>query len=114
MSDCLFCKFVSGAIKPDMVYEDDDLIAFRDIAPQAPTHVLVVPRKHIASLDAAKSEDAELLGKLMLAAQKIARREGIAASGYRTVNNCNADAGQTVFHIHVHLLGGKRLITPFG
>ena len=114
MSDCLFCKFVSGAIKPDMVYEDGDLIAFRDIAPQAPTHVLIVPRKHIASLDAARPEDAELLGKLMLAAQKIARREGIAASGYRTVNNCNADAGQTVFHIHIHLLGGKHLVTPFG
>jgi histidine triad (HIT) family protein len=114
MSDCLFCKMVAGEIKPNMVYEDGELIAFLDIAPQAPTHVLIVPRKHIASLDAAKPEDAELLGKLLLAAQKIARQEGIAASGYRTVNNCNADAGQTVFHIHVHLLGGKRLISPFG
>jgi histidine triad (HIT) family protein len=97
-----------------MVYEDGDLIAFRDIAPQAPVHVLIVPRKHIASLDKAKPEDAELLGKLSLAAQKIARQEGIAVSGYRTVNNCNADAGQTVFHIHIHLLGGKKLTTPFG
>ena len=114
MSDCLFCKFVAGEIKPDVVYEDGDLIAFRDIAPQAPTHVLIVPRKHITSLEAAKPEDTELLGKLLLAAQKIARQEGIAASGYRTVNNCNADAGQTVFHIHVHLLGGKKLVTPFG
>jgi histidine triad (HIT) family protein len=109
MSDCLFCKMVAGEIKPDMVHEDADLIAFRDIAPQAPTHVLIVPRRHVASLDTAKAEDAE-----MLAAQKIARQEGIAASGYRTVNNCNADAGQTVFHIHIHLLGGKRLVSPFG
>jgi histidine triad (HIT) family protein len=114
MKDCLFCKMASGEIKPQMVHEDGDLIAFRDIAPQAPVHVLIVPRKHIASLDEAKPEDAELLGKLSLAAQKIARQEGIAASGYRTVNNCNADAGQTVFHIHVHLLGGKKLISPFG
>lgn len=114
MSDCLFCKMVAGEIKPDMVHEDADLIAFRDIAPQAPTHVLIVPRRHIASLDTAKAEDAEILGKLLLAAQKIARQEGIAAAGYRTVNNCNADAGQTVFHIHIHLLGGKRLVSPFG
>lgn len=114
MSDCLFCKMVAGEIKPNMVHEDADLIAFRDIAPQAPTHVLIVPRRHIASLDTAKAEDAEVLGKLLLAAQKIARQEGIAASGYRTVNNCNADAGQTVFHIHIHLLGGKRLVSPFG
>jgi len=114
MNDCLFCKMVAGEIKPQLVYQDDDLIAFRDIAPQAPVHVLIVPRKHIASLNEAKPEDAELLGKLALAAQKIARQEGIAASGYRTVNNCNADAGQTVFHIHIHLLGGKRLVTPFG
>ncbi|HEY1991748.1 MAG TPA: histidine triad nucleotide-binding protein [Gammaproteobacteria bacterium] len=114
MSDCLFCRMVAGEIKPDLVHEDADLIAFRDIAPQAPTHVLIVPRRHIASLDTAKPADAELLGKLLLAAQKIARQEGIAASGYRTVNNCNADAGQSVFHIHVHLLGGRKLITPFG
>jgi histidine triad (HIT) family protein len=114
MTDCLFCKMVEGSIKPDMVHEDSDLIAFRDIAPQAPMHVLIVPRKHIASLDEAKPEDAELLGKLSLAAQKIARQLGIAASGYRVVMNTNADAGQTVFHIHMHLLGGKRLISPFG
>lgn len=114
MNDCLFCKMVAGEIRPQMVYEDADLIAFRDIAPQAPVHVLIVPRKHIASLNEAKPEDAGLLGKLMLAAQKIARQEGVAESGYRTVMNCNADAGQTVFHIHLHLLGGRRLVTPFG
>lgn len=114
MSDCLFCKMVAGSIKPDMVYEDADLIAFRDIAPQAPTHVLIVPRKHIASLDTAKPEDEGLLGKLLLGAQKIARQEGIVPSGYRTVINSGPDAGQSVFHIHVHLLGGKRLVTPFG
>ena len=114
MKDCLFCKMVAGEIKPQMVYEDGDLIAFRDITPQAPVHVLIVPRKHIASLDEAKPEDAELLGKLALAAQKIARQEGVAASGYRTVNNCNADAGQSVFHIHMHLLGGRRVTWPPG
>jgi histidine triad (HIT) family protein len=114
MKDCLFCKMASGEIKPQMVYEDGDLIAFRDIVPQAPVHVLIVPRKHIASLDEAKPEDAELLGQLSLAAQKIARQLGIAASGYRVVMNTNADAGQTVFHIHMHILGGKRLISPFG
>jgi histidine triad (HIT) family protein len=114
MSDCLFCKMVAGEIKPDKVYEDDALIAFRDIHPQAPVHVLVVPRKHIATLNDARPEDAELLGKLLLAAQGIAAQLGIAASGYRVVMNCNADAGQTVFHIHLHLLGGTRLVTPFG
>lgn len=114
MSDCLFCKMVDGEIKPDRVYEDETLIAFRDIHPQAPVHILVVPRKHIATLNDARSEDAELLGKMLLAAQRIAARQGIAASGYRVVMNCNADAGQTVFHIHLHLLGGKRLVTPFG
>jgi len=114
MKDCLFCKMVAGEIKPQMVHEDADLIAFRDIAPQAPVHVLIVPRKHIATLNEAKPGDAELLGKLMLAAQKIAGQLGIAASGYRVVMNTNADAGQTVFHIHLHLLGGKRLVTPFG
>jgi histidine triad (HIT) family protein len=105
---------VSGEIKPQMVYQDADLIAFRDIAPQAPVHVLIVPRKHIATLNEAKPEDVVLLGQMMLAAQKIARQEGVADSGYRIVMNCNADAGQTVFHIHLHLLGGKRLVTPFG
>ena len=110
----IFEKIAAREIPAKIVHETDDFLAFHDVNPQAPTHVLIVPRKHIASLDTAKPEDAELLGKLLLAAQKIARQEGIAASGYRTVNNCNADAGQTVFHIHVHLLGGKKLITPFG
>jgi len=114
MKDCLFCKMVAGEIKPQMVYEDADLIAFRDIAPQAPVHVLIVPRRHIATLNEAKPEDAELLGKLMLAAQKIARQQGIAESGYRTVMNCNADAGQTVFHIHLHVIGGRPMHWPPG
>ena len=114
MQDCLFCKMVSGEIKPQMVFEDEELFGFRDIAPQAPVHVLIAPRKHISTLNDARPEDAGLLGKLSLAAQKIARQEGVAASGYRTVMNCNADAGPTVFHIHLHLLGGKRLVSPFG
>ncbi|MCU7916194.1 MAG: histidine triad nucleotide-binding protein [Candidatus Thiodiazotropha sp. (ex Gloverina cf. vestifex)] len=114
MSDCLFCKFVSGEIKPDTVYEDDDVLAFRDINPQAPTHILVVPKHHIATLDDLQLKDDALIGKLYLAAQKIAKQEGIDEAGYRTVINCNEQAGQTVFHIHLHLLGGRSMTWPPG
>lgn len=114
MSDCLFCKMVQGAIKPDLVMETEDLIAFRDINPQAPTHILVVPRKHISTLNDLAPGDAELLGKMTLAARTIAGQEGIADSGYRLVMNCNAGAGQTVFHIHLHLLGGRQMAWPPG
>ena len=114
MSDCLFCKFVSGDIQPDVVYEDPDVLAFRDLNPQARCHVLVIPKRHIATLNDLQPEDAELMGKLTLAAQKIAADEGIAEPGYRTVINCNAEAGQSVFHIHLHLLGGRRMGWPPG
>ena len=114
MSDCLFCKMVSGEIQPDTVYEDDDVLAFRDINPQAPTHVLIVPKKHIATINELQPEDAALVGKLYLAAAKIAEQEGFAEAGYRTVMNCNEAGGQTVFHIHLHLLGGRRFTWPAG
>ena len=114
MTDCLFCKIRDGEIPSDLVYENDDILAFKDVNPQAPTHILIVPRKHIASINDLEDEDAEIMGKMLLAAQDIAGFEGVAAGGYRLVVNCNADAGQTVFHIHMHLLGGRNLSWPPG
>ncbi len=113
-ADCLFCKMVSGQIKPDKVYEDSDVLAFKDINPQAPVHVLVIPKKHIATLNDLDSGHTDLTGKLIKTAVHIARESGIAESGYRTVMNCNADAGQSVFHIHLHLLGGRSMRWPPG
>jgi histidine triad (HIT) family protein len=110
--DCLFCKIVRGEIPAKLVYEDDDCIAFRDIDPKAPVHVLIVPRAHVASLNDAT--DATLVGRLGVVAAGIARQEGIAESGYRTVFNTNRDAGQTVFHLHLHLLGGRSMAWPPG
>ena len=109
---CLFCRIVAGEIPAKVVAESDDCLALRDIDPKAPVHVLVVPRTHIASLDTAT--DARVLGEMALLAARVARQEGIAESGYRTVINTNADAGQTVFHIHLHLLGGRSLGWPPG
>ena len=114
MSDCLFCKMASGEIQPDVVYEDDEVLAFRDINPQAPTHVLVIPKVHIATLNDLEPEHAPLMGKLFLAARKVAEQEGVAERGYRTLINCNAEAGQTVFHIHLHVLGGRPMGWPPG
>ncbi len=114
MSDCIFCKIAKGEIPADIVHESDDLVAFRDLNPQAPTHILVIPRKHIATLNDLQEEDATLMGRLHLAARAIAEAEGIAGRGYRTVINCNAEAGQTVFHIHLHLLGGRPMGWPPG
>ena len=113
-TECLFCKMVSGQIKPNTVYEDDDVLAFKDINPQAPVHVLVIPKKHTATLNDLKPADAALVGKLLLTAARIARDSGIADSGYRAVLNCNADAGQSVFHVHLHLLGGRVMHWPPG
>ena len=110
--DCLFCRIVRKEIPVPFVYETTDCVAFRDINPQSPTHILVIPREHVASLNEAPS--AEMLGKLLLAAAEIAAQEGIAESGYRTVINTNRDAGQTVFHVHVHVLGGRGLAWPPG
>lgn len=113
-TDCLFCKMVSGQIKPNTVYEDDDMLAFKDINPQAPVHVLIIPKKHITTLNDLGQGDTQLIGKMFLMAVKIAEDSGVAESGFRTVMNCNADAGQSVFHIHLHLLGGRFLRWPPG
>lgn len=114
MTDCIFCKIASGEIPGDIVYQDDHVVAFRDLNPQAPTHILVIPREHYSTTNDLDEADAELAGKLILAAKKIAHEEGIAEEGYRTVLNCNRGAGQTVFHIHLHLLGGRPMGWPPG
>ena len=113
-SDCLFCKISAGEIPADTVYESETAIAFRDINPQAPTHVLIIPRKHIATINDIDSGDQAIVGSLYSAAREIAAAEGIADEGYRAVMNCNAAAGQTVFHIHLHLLGGRAMGWPPG
>ena len=113
MSDCLFCKIVDGKIPAQRVREDERAIAFRDINPQAPTHVLVIPRKHIASLDTLGDDDAALVGHLHVLARQIAADEGLS-DGYRTVINTGVHAGQTVLHIHLHLIGGRSLGWPPG
>jgi len=105
---------LSNEISADVVYENDDVLAFNDINPQAPVHVLIVPRIHIATLNDLQAEHAEIIGKLFLAAKEVAKQKGLSEEGYRTVINCNADAGQTVFHIHLHLLGGRRMDWPPG
>ncbi|MDH3439545.1 MAG: histidine triad nucleotide-binding protein [Gammaproteobacteria bacterium] len=112
--DCLFCKIVAREIPADIVLENEDVVAFRDINPQAPTHVLIVPRRHIATINDLQASDAETVGSLYLAAREIAAQEGIAEAGYRATMNCNSAAGQTVFHIHLHLLGGRELGWPPG
>ncbi len=113
-ADCLFCRIAAGEIPADVVQEGDDWVAFRDISPQAPTHILIIPREHMATLNHAGQDKAELLGRLFLAAKEIAADEGVAEDGYRTVLNCNAGAGQSVFHVHVHLLGGRAMGWPPG
>ncbi|MBT8080103.1 MAG: histidine triad nucleotide-binding protein [Gammaproteobacteria bacterium] len=112
--DCLFCKIASGEIPADKILESDDVIAFRDINPQAPTHVLIIPRRHIATINDIEDADAADLGKLYIAAKEIAAKEGFAEQGYRVTMNCNAAAGQTVFHVHLHLLGGRDFTWPPG
>lgn len=112
--NCLFCKLARGEINSDIVYEDDEVIAFRDIHPQAPHHILVIPRRHIATLNDTNPEDATLMGKLTLTAQRVAKELGVAEDGYRLVMNCNGHGGQTVFHIHLHLLAGRSMHWPPG
>lgn len=111
---CFFCKIANKEVKADVVYENEDLIAFRDINPQAPTHILVIPKKHIATLNDAEEQDAALLGKINLAASKIAKDLDFAKDGYRVVMNCNSHGGQTVYHIHLHLLAGRQMTWPPG
>jgi histidine triad (HIT) family protein len=113
MSDCLFCRIVAGEIPAKKVYEDEHTFAFEDINPQAPTHVLIVPKKHIRGLKESEAEDAEIIGRCHLAAAQLARQRGIE-DGYRTVLNVGPGAGQSVFHLHVHLLGGRNLKWPPG
>lgn len=114
MSDCLFCKIVAGEIPAELVHEEETLLAFRDISPQAPTHVLIIPRRHIATINDLSESDTDDIGRLFLAAAQIARAEGIAEDGYRVTMNCNAGAGQTVFHVHLHMLGGRQMTWPPG
>ena len=112
--DCLFCKFVSGEVDTDIVFETDKVLAFRDINPRAPTHILIIPRKHIATINDLTESDAEEIGNLHLVAKELAKEEGFSEEGYRVVMNCNAGAGQTVFHVHLHLLGGRIFDWPPG
>lgn len=114
MTDCLFCKMIEGEITANVVYENDDVFAFRDINPQAPSHILVVPRQHIASINELEPKHVTVVGQLYLAAQMIARQEGFAGDGYRTVMNCGEKAGQTVFHLHLHILAGRAMHWPPG
>lgn len=113
MSACIFCGIAAGDVPSNVCYEDDEVVAFHDVNPQAPVHVLVVPRKHVASLNEVERTDAELLGRLLLAASRVAR-DLDCQDGYRLVNNCGASAGQSVFHLHLHLLGGRPLTWPPG
>ena len=110
--DCLFCKIIDGKIPADKVFEDDDCLAFRDINPQAPTHILLIPKKHIAKLDDLTVGDSALVGNLLCKVGDIARQEGIAGSGFRSVINCGKNAGQDVFHLHIHIMGGRKLSWP--
>ena len=114
VEDCIFCKIVSGSVPAAKVFEDDICIAFNDLNPQAPTHMLIIPREHLDSLDKAGAEHNATLGHLLLTAAGIAREKGFADDGYRIVINTNGDGGQTVFHLHVHLLGGRPFICPPG
>lgn len=111
---CLFCKIISGEIPSKKVYEDEHVFAFEDISPQAPVHILVVPRKHISTSLELQEADDELVGRMFRAANAIAEEKGIAERGFRTVINCNKEAGQTVFHIHLHLFGGRAMHWPPG
>ncbi len=112
--DCLFCRIVSGEQDADVVAEDDEWLAFRDINPQAPTHVLVVPKRHVGSVDELEDADRDLAGELLLAARRVARREGVADEGYRLVANTGRRAGQSVFHLHFHVLAGRSMKWPPG
>ena len=112
MTDCLFCRMVSGEIKADTVYQDDRILAFRDINPQAPTHILVIPKQHIATVD--DLDDPALAGELLVCAKNIASSEGLSPEGYRIVINCNANGGQEVYHLHLHVVGGRRMHWPPG
>ncbi len=114
MTDCLFCKIRDGEIKGDIVFENDDVLAFNDVNPQAPVHILIIPKKHIATVNDMDDSDESVMGKLFSAAKNIASQQSIAEDSYRLVVNCNERAGQTVFHIHMHLLAGRNMTWPPG
>ena len=114
MADCLFCKIIERTIPASIVYEDERVLAFNDINPQAPTHVLVIPKRHISSLNDIGTEDDQILGELVRRAAAIAKERGLSPGGFRAVFNTNRDAGQTVFHVHLHLLGGRAMHWPPG
>ena len=114
MSDCLFCKIRDGDIQGDIVFEDDNVLAFNDVNPQAPVHILIIPKIHISTVNDIEAGDEAIMAKLFSAAKVIASQQGISDDGYRLVVNCNEKAGQTVFHIHMHLLGGRNMNWPPG
>ncbi len=114
MSDCLFCKIVAGEIPAELLYEDDHVVAFKDINPQAPMHHLIIPKKHISTINDLTINDEALIGKMYLAAKALAEKEGVEDDGYRTVMNCGESGGQTVFHIHLHVLAGRNMQWPPG
>lgn len=114
LDDCIFCRIAAGEIPSTRVLEDETCVAFNDLSPQAPTHILIVPREHVDSLEKARSADKGMLGHLLLTAAEIARQQGFSANGYRVVINTNSDGGQTVFHLHVHLLAGRPFVFPPG
>ena len=114
MTACIFCKIISGEIKTDIIYQDDQVLSFADLTPQAPTHLLIIPKKHIATLNDVCTEDLALIAHMLFTAQNLARAQGIDESGYRTLFNCNKAGGQSVYHIHLHLLGGRQLNWPPG
>lgn len=114
VDDCIFCKIAAGEIPSTRVFEDDICMAFNDLSPQAPRHILIIPREHVDSLDKAGRDQKDTLGHLLLSAADIARQQGFAENGYRVVINTNADGGQTVFHLHVHLLAGRPFVFPPG
>ena len=114
MTDCIFCKIAKGDIPCTKVYEDDAILAFEDIQPMAPVHVVIIPKKHISTLMDVDEEHPDIAGRLFVAAQKVAKIKNVAVGGFRTVVNCNADGGQVVFHLHLHLLGGRKLEDQLG
>lgn len=109
MTDCIFCRIAAGELPAQLLYEDEEMIAFKDIHPKAPLHGLIIPRKHIPTVNAAQPEDAQVLGRMFLVAKQIAAEAGYAESGYRLITNCGPDARQEVYHIHLHVIGGKLL-----
>ena len=114
MQDCLFCKIINRDIPADIVFEDDQVLAFNDINPQAPTHILIIPKAHIATLNDIQEQDQAMVGRLPYVAARLAEERGFAEAGYRVVMNCNDQGGQTVYHIHMHLMGGRRFSWPAG